>query len=154
MNRQRINTKDVDVGVELSKIFPLLIREFAKRQSNFFAKGVLTVPQVVILDYLAERGPCKMNELAKVLNVTMSAVTPIVDKMIKLKLVKRERSTEDRRVVKIIMLNQGKEKLREIREERKNIMNDFFSVLTKSEKYSYVKLLKKVYNNLKQRDEK
>lgn len=143
---------NADFGREVSKTLPLIQREFVKRQMTIFSKGFLTVPQVVILDLLAERGPCKMSELAKTLDFTMSAVTAIVDKMLKLKLVKRERSSKDRRVVKVVMLNKGKETAGRLTEERRDIANNLFSALTKEEKGEYLKLLRKVYDNLRQRE--
>lgn len=142
--------KNVDFGTEVSKIHPLIMRELTKRQMSIFSKGFLTIPQVVVLDLLAERGPCKMSELAKALGLTMSAVTVIVDKMIEFKLVKRERSTKDRRVVKVIMLNKGMKIARRARKERIHIVNDFLSPLTEKEKNEYLRLLKKVYGHLKQ----
>lgn len=143
--------REIDFGKEVSKIHPMIIRELTKRQQGIISRGFLTIPQIVILDYLAERGPCKMSELAKVLNFSMSAVTAIVDKMIELKLVKREHSSKDRRVINIIMLHKGREVFKRINKERRDIVNDIFSVLTKSEKVEYMRLLRKIYNDLKQR---
>ena len=92
-----------------------------------------------------------MNDLAKTLNFTMSAVTAIVDKMIDMKLVKRERSSSDRRVVNVTMLNKGKECLIKIRHARSNCVNELFSTLTQQDKSEYIRILKKVYANLRQR---
>lgn len=152
MTRQEFQKpQNMDFGKEISKILPLFMKEFARRQNNIFAKGLMTIPQVVILDLLLERGSCKMNELAKALGLTMSAVTVIIDKMIVLKLVKRERSEQDRRVVKTSLLNKGKEMIRRINQGRQNIVNDLFSVLTESEKSEYIKMLRKIGDSLKQR---
>lgn len=152
MERQLNKLKNTDFGTELAKILPLIMREFTRRQQkNIFAKGLLTVPQVVILDFLAERGCSQMNELAKVLNFSMSAVTAIVDKMIALKLLKRERSSEDRRVVKVTVLNKGKEAIRQVREARRNCATDLFSALTEKERAEYLRMLRKVANSLRQR---
>lgn len=150
MEEEHNKAKSPDFGEEVSKMLPLIMREFTRRQKDIFSKGLLTVPQVVILDFLTERGSCKMNELAKILDLTMSAVTSIIDKMIKLRLVKRERSSEDRRVVNIIILSKGKEIITGIKEGRQNFINEFFSVLTEDEKSEYIRILGKVYNNLRQ----
>lgn len=152
MEKQPNKVKDTGFGTEVARMLPLMMREFTRRQQkNIFARGLLTVPQVVILDFLAERGCCQMNELAKVLNFTMSAVTAIVDKMVGLKLVKRERSSEDRRVVKVMMLNKGKEAIKRVREDRRNCVNDLFSVLAEKEREEYVRMLKKIVNKLRKR---
>lgn len=146
---------NIDFGTEVSRIHPLIMRKLAKRQMSVFSKGLLTIPQIVILDLLAEKGSCKMNELARVLNFTMSAVTAIVDKMVKLKLVRREHSTEDRRVVRVTMLEKGREIVRRVSEERRDAANSIFAPLTEKDKKEYLRILRKVYDNLiEQADER
>ena len=151
MKRQLQKAQKADFGTEVSKILPLIMREVTKRQMSILSKGFLTIPQVVILDLLVERGPCRMSELARVLGFTMSAVTAIVDKMISLRLVKRERSSQDRRVVKVIILNKGKETAGRVSEERRDVANNIFSALTEEDRNEYLRLLRKVYDNLRQR---
>ena len=145
--------ENLDFGTKVAKMLPLIMRNFTRsQQKNIFSKGVLTIPQVVILDFLDERSSCQMNELAGVLNFTMSAVTALVDKMIKLKLIKRERSSLDRRVVNVMMLNKGKEAIRQVREARRNCVTDLFSVLSKKDKEEYIRILKKMYDNLRRKE--
>ncbi len=140
-----------DFGAEIAKILPYVLREFAGRQRDLFIKIALTVPQMVILDFLMERGPCKMSELAEALNFTMSAVTAIVDKMIKTKLVKRERSAQDRRVVRVVILHKGVQAARRVKETRRSCANEMFSVLSEQEKNEYVRILRKVADNLRKK---
>ena len=143
--------RHVDFGSEVSKMLPLILREVTRRQRTVFSKGNLALPHVVILDLLRELGPCKMGDLAKTLHLTMSAVTAIIDRMIKLKLVRRERSSEDRRIVRVTLLKKGAETARKVYEERRKTANDVFSVLTKSERREYLKLLGKVYDSLRKK---
>ncbi len=143
--------KGVHFGDEVSRVLPLIIREVSRRQMSVFSKGGLGLPHVVVLDLLRERGACRMGELAGTLHLTMSAVTGIVDRMIKLGLVKRERCVEDRRVVRVVLVKKGEEAARRVSEERRNTAEDIFSVLGASEKREYLRLLRKVYNNLKKK---
>jgi DNA-binding MarR family transcriptional regulator len=151
MEKQASIMGNKDFGTEISRILPLIMREFAKRQMTTFSKGFLTIPQLVILEVLAERGSCKMSELAMTLDFTMSAVTALVDKMIALKLVRRERSSEDRRVVKVFLLNKGKDTVRRVSEERRDIANNLFAVLSNNERDEYLRMLRKVYGYLRQK---
>ncbi|MFC1480279.1 MarR family winged helix-turn-helix transcriptional regulator [Candidatus Omnitrophota bacterium] len=144
-------SKHGDFGGEVSRILPLILREVTKKQMTIFSKGRLALPHVVILDLLAENGPCKMGDLAKTLHLTMSAVTGIVDRMIQLDLVKRERSREDRRVVRVSLLKKGEEAAKRVNEERRNTANDIFSPLTESERGEYLRILRKVYDNLRKK---
>ena len=141
----------MDFGREVSKIMPLIIREVTKGQRGILSKGLVTIPQIVILDLLLEKSPYRMTELAKRLGLTKSAATATVDKMTKVKLVKRERSEEDRRVVNVTILKKGEQTIRRVNEERQDAANSIFSPLTKEDKQQYLKLLRKVYTNLGQR---
>jgi DNA-binding MarR family transcriptional regulator len=144
-----IAKQEFNFGDEVAKIMPRILRSVTHSQMTAFFKGGITVPQIVILEILMETGPCKMSELAAALHLTMSAITNIVDKMIKLELVKRERSLEDRRVVRVVLRKKGQETAKKIREEMKNIANRIFSPLTEEEKKEYLRLLKKAYVNLR-----
>ena len=151
MERQYAKMGETDFGAEVAKILPLIMREFTKRPKSIFSELSLTIPQIVVLEFLTDQGPRKMNELATALSFTMSAVTVIVDKMIKLKLVKRERSSEDRRVVNVILLNKGREMARRIKDARRNLVNELFSTVTVEDRQQYLRILRKVHKNLGRR---
>lgn len=146
-----MNSEKIDFGTEVSKILPLILREVTRKQMTVLSKGRVTLPQVVILDILRQMGSAKMSDMACALSLSMSAVTAIVDKMIKMGFVKRQRSTKDRRVVYVSLLKKGKETASLVNEERISTAEDIFSVLTESEKAEYVRLLRKVYNGLSER---
>lgn len=151
MNRRLSRAKRGDFGARVAEMLPIFIREFAKRQIKMCSETSLSVPQFAILDILAARGSCKMSELAETLNLTLSAVTVIIDKMIKMKLVKRERSGTDRRVVNVSMVAKGKELASRIRSLRRNIANDLFSPLGQKDKNEYIRILGKVCENVRKR---
>jgi len=146
-----ISSESMQFGTEVAKILPVIMREAAKMQAGVITKGILTVPQIVVLELLAEKGPMRMGKLAGVLELTMSAVTAIVDKMIRLKLVRRERSEQDRRIVRVILLEKGKQTAKCITEERRAAVTKLFAALTEGEKQNYLKLLTKVHNDLRSR---
>jgi DNA-binding MarR family transcriptional regulator len=137
-----------DFAGELLKMMPRLLREFTRRQEGIFTKGDLAVPDIVIMDALREQGECTMGCLAKMLNLTMSAVTVIVDRMVKKGFVKRERSREDRRVVKVTLMKKGEDTIKGINKERRHMANELFSVLSEKERKEYLRLIEKVYNGL------
>ena len=144
----------LNFGEEMAKVLPRMLREFARKQDSILAKGKIAIAHVVILDVLKEKESSTMGELAKILNLTMSAVTVIIDKMIELTLVKRERSKEDRRIVNVTLAKTGKDLMKKINEERESMTNEIFSVLTDKEKEEYLRLIRKVYESLEVGDEK
>jgi len=140
--------KNMDFGREVSKMLPVIIREATRRQMSVFSESRISIPHLVILEYIRDTGPARMSELAKALNLTMGAVTAIADKMIRMGLVKRERSSEDRRVVRVALLKKGREIAERVQNDRRRISNDMFAALTGDEKREYLRLLQKVYEGL------
>ncbi|NQT00357.1 MAG: MarR family transcriptional regulator [Candidatus Omnitrophica bacterium] len=155
MIRQRSDAQktSLDFGVEVAQILPLIMREFTREQKNILSKGELNIPQVVVLELLAGRSPCQMNELAKSLNLSMSAATAIVDKMVALRLVKREHSNLDRRVVNVTILSKGKQDVSRVRLARQNCVNDLFSELSEGDRREYLRILRKIADSLRKGNE-
>ena len=144
-------TGKFDFGKEMLKIMPRLMREFMSRQEGIFTKGNLTVPDIIVMDALLEKGPCTMGLLAGILNLTTSAATVIVDRMIRKGLVKRERSKEDRRVVRVTLVKKGEDIIKDLNTERRHMANELFSVLNEKERKEYLRLIEKVCNGLSEK---
>lgn len=143
------NENRINIGEEVAKMQPLLLREIVVKQMKIMGKDNLSLTHIAILDMLKEKGICQMGDIAKLLGITMSAVTGIIDKMTEMKLVKRERSGADRRVVMVSMLPRGKRVEEKTYNMKIDIVNDVFSVLTSDEKKEYLRLLTKVYDKLR-----
>ena len=129
----------VDFGAEVARILPAILREVARTQKSVLTKGNLAMSHIVVLELLKTRGSCTMGELAKALNFTMSAATGMVDKMIEMGLVKRERSEKDRRVGRVVLLKKGEKMAGRVNEARRKIANNIYSVLTQKEKQAEIR---------------
>lgn len=140
--------KNTDFGVQVARMMPAFIKEILKKQESIFTKGNLAVAHIIVLDILREIGTSSMGDMARNLNMSMSAATGIIDKMVTMELVDRERSDEDRRVVNVILTEKGKDMAVRVNEERKYMLNEMFAVLTDAERDEYLALLKKVYDGL------
>jgi len=142
-----------DFGAEIARLLPLMLREVTRRQERIFLENNFVVSHVVVLDFLRERGSAPMGEISKVLGLTMSAATGIVDKMVEQGYVKRERSADDRRVVMVSLLRKGKDLIEKVVKARENLTNDMYSVLTEKEKDEYLRMLRKVHDNLRKKQD-
>jgi DNA-binding MarR family transcriptional regulator len=67
----------------------------------------LTIPQIRTLMAVYANKCCTMSELAKFTGYATSALTGIVDRMIKKKLVQRIRNDSDRRIVSVVATKNG-----------------------------------------------
>lgn len=74
----------------------------------------LTVPQFGILEALHHLGPLSLGELADKLLVTGGNITYVMDRLEEQGLVYRQRSTQDRRVVKAHLTDEGRERIAEV----------------------------------------
>ncbi|MCZ0704547.1 DNA-binding MarR family transcriptional regulator [Natronobacillus azotifigens] len=78
----------------------------------------ITTPQFIALQWLLEDGDLTIGELSHKINLAFSTTTDLVDRMEKSELVERKRDTKDRRVVRIHLLDKGKEIIHEVIEKR------------------------------------
>jgi DNA-binding MarR family transcriptional regulator len=101
--------------------------------SNCIEEGKITKTQFFILNFLTKEGKCKVSRLAEKMDVKPSAVTSMVDRMIEHGLVIREHSEKDRRVVMVTVTEEGKQKVQEIGDKRKQIIGHYLSFLSEEE---------------------
>ena len=146
------NNTDFNYEAEISKTAGAIHRELTNRLSKLFSKGKLTISHLIILELLYEKKLSTMTELAKSLNLTMSATTAIIDKMVKQRLVDRVRSDKDRRVVEVSLTKKGASTAVKVLNNRLDMIKEMFFILTKSEKQQYLRLLRKVYSGIKERE--
>lgn len=89
----------------------------------------ITPPQFVALQWLNEYGDMTIGELSAKMYLACSTTTDLVDRMEKNELVERVKDANDRRVVRIHLLNKGKEIIEEVIHQRRlyleGILNNF-----------------------------
>ena len=73
----------------------------------------ITITQIRTLHVLTENDNCTMSELSDRAFVTLGTMTTTVNNLVKNKLVKRIRSTKDRRLVRVQLTDYGKEIIQE-----------------------------------------
>lgn len=89
----------------------------------------ITPPQFVALQWLHEFGDMTIGELSSKMYLACSTTTDLVDRMEKNDLVERIKDTNDRRVVRIHLLEKGTKIIREVINQRQvylqNILEDY-----------------------------
>jgi len=133
---------------EMSFILPRVHKEFLRSQSHAIAAAEVSFAQMTILHFLMENRSCKMSELAKVFSVSTSAITGIVDRMAKSGLIRRVRSTADRRVVNIRLTGKGKNLIRHLSVQRRKMIIAIFRHFTPKERELYLIFVRKIYTTL------
>lgn len=112
--------------------------------ANMGAVG-LTLPQASVLFSLeAHAGRATMSDLARMSQLAPATMTGIVDRIIAAGWVERERNLEDRRVVWVRLTEAGRDKIREIHEQRGEGINQLTADFTDAELEQFAALLRRL----------
>ncbi len=104
----------------------------------------LTAPQFGVLEALLHLGPLSLGELAEKLLVTGGNVTYVMDRLESQGLVTRERSGNDRRVIRAHLTPKGKATIEAVFPGHVEFLEGLSSVLDPEEKEELRELLKKL----------
>jgi DNA-binding MarR family transcriptional regulator len=119
-----------------------------RQESNYVTRGELTLPQQWALETLRREGPHPMHDLLAKLQLKASTGTVFVDRLCRMKLVRRERSERDRRVIQVTLAARGRRVLDEIDRTRRASMLAVFSRLNPRERRTYLKIIEKLARQL------
>ncbi|MDP4084518.1 MAG: MarR family transcriptional regulator [Bacillota bacterium] len=125
---------------ELRYIAALIKQKGREILSNY----TITPPQFVALQWLFEDGDMTIGELSNKMFLACSTTTDLVDRMEKNQLLMRVKDTNDRRVVRIHLLDEGKRIIDEVIKKRQlyleEILSNFSGEETKLLQSSLLKL--------------
>lgn len=96
---------------ELSDHIHELIHHFILKQFTGSPASCtdITRQEIRVIEILGKKSPCIMSEIAEQMMLAVSTLTAIIDNMVEKKLVSRERSEKDRRIVKVKLIEKGNE---------------------------------------------
>lgn len=129
---------------ELVDHFELLVHRFVLQSSANDLCGHLSKQELRVVDTLGKNGPCIMSEIADRIVLAVSSVTGIVDKLVEKKLVHRERSDDDRRIVRVELTPEGQELYQVARENRIKMGRAMLSSLDEHEQDALLALFRKI----------
>lgn len=96
-----------DILIALRRI----TRAIDLHSKNLVRSSGLTAPQILVLQSVRKHGKAKPSLIAKDILLSQATVTSILDRLEKAELVTRERSTDDRRIVEVLLTENGAKKL-------------------------------------------
>lgn len=116
-----MNSTNVDQILEnLLYVLPTLHKKILRMDLGGVT-GTLTRLHFAIMGILSENST-KVTELAKTLSITMPQMTFLVEQLVKNGLVERHPDANDRRVIKLVLSEQGRKQLEEMKQKvRENI---------------------------------
>lgn len=109
----------------------------------------ITPPQFVALQWLSEEGDLTIGELSTKMYLAFSTTTDLVDRMEKNGLVQRVKDQNDRRVVRIHLLDPGAILIEKVIARRQNYLREIFQDFSQDEIDSLGDSLKLLYDKMK-----
>jgi DNA-binding MarR family transcriptional regulator len=104
----------------------------------------LTRQEVRLLIELGERQTCTMSQLARLLTLSVSSLTALVDKLAAKDLARRAHSEEDRRVVQVALTAQGRRRHEQFRRHRLRMARAMLKALADDEQDVFLRLMTKI----------
>jgi DNA-binding MarR family transcriptional regulator len=121
-----------------------LMRAFHASESSYLSGLDLTIQQFVVLNIIHHLGHPRMTVLAAELNVTMGNVTALVDRLIRLKYIKRQADTADRRIVRVGLTTQGKELMKKTGERKRKALELMLGKMSRTDKCQMLRIMEKL----------
>ena len=139
---------DIDAIVETIIYLYTESRRLTKGMASQFG---LTGPQLTVIKMLESFGDISLSSLSERIRAQNSTVTGIIDRMEREGLVRRERSTSDRRVVYIRLSEKGAQLARQIEIEPMEIFRSALSCLTRDDVRDLLRILIKMQKRVRAR---
>lgn len=111
----------------------------------------LTLREWKVIDFLGQKCPCIMREIAIHMGLAVSTVTGIVDRLVQKGLVIRQRPEEDRRIVEVKLTPRGLKAEQWHFSQHMQMSKGILQSLNKQDQSSLLNLMNKVIENDKAR---
>jgi DNA-binding MarR family transcriptional regulator len=140
--------------IELTEHINVLVQEFLTiHQTLNDAYTGVSKQELNIISIVGRRAGAIMREIAEDAQLAVSSVTPIVDKLVEKKLVKRERSEEDRRIVSVELTDKGAKIYQMEVESYMRLSSSILQALSTSEQDKFLGYFRKVSSSLSAKQE-
>ncbi|GIN88317.1 MarR family transcriptional regulator [Heyndrickxia sporothermodurans] len=131
---------------ELELLFRNVYRKL-KDQFNQIMNEYVTTNEYMVMKLMLN-GKMRVTDLSKTLQVSASHITSITDSLVQKKLVERERSSKDRRVVDLSLTTEGIDLIKELNVINSKFIQDKFKIFSTKEKTDLIYLLNKLEEQL------
>lgn len=118
---------------ELDVLFQSVLTRFFSIRTHQPATGAVTFAQIRVLWTLETRKSAYLGEVARMLGITNSTVTELVDRLVRGGYVSREQSRDDRRQVGLTLRPKGRRMLADFARRRQERFRQLLRVVTRDD---------------------
>ncbi|PTQ57050.1 MAG: Transcriptional regulator, MarR family [Candidatus Carbobacillus altaicus] len=116
--------------------------------------GQLTMTDFIFLKHLEGEGGVPVTDLARHFGVSASYITNWADRLEKKGLIRRERQPSDRRVVLLMMTEEGEAVRKSVEEKRMSHVLELLAEIEDEELVTLNRILRKILNQLEEKVER
>ncbi len=139
-----------DRAIELSGYFQVVAeRLHGVKKNNPETSGVISAQESQLLLSVGTKDALKMSEIASALQLTLSSVTALVDKLEAKAFVARHRSLEDRRIVRVSLTAEGRKLYDLVEGAQRELSMSVLKVLSREEQDMLLALFRKLATKLR-----
>lgn len=146
MKEEIIENQELEIFADIEKDLRYISGIIKQKGREILSNYTITPPQFVALQWLFEAGDMTIGELSNKMYLACSTTTDLVDRMEKNELVMRVKDPNDRRVVRIHLLEEGERIIEEVIKKRQVYLQEVLKNFSNEE----VILLKNNLNKLHQ----
>lgn len=139
-----MHTEKLNLYLErLDEVFQRMARYLHAELAQSLVSGI-TMSQFVVLRSLEKKGKVTVSEVAEDLNVSLSAITALADRLYKAGLVDRRRDEQDRRLVWLTLTGKGVEAVAACRKARMKVVGKYFEQLPAEDVERLIQIYEKI----------
>ena len=137
------------VVADIEKSMRYISAIIKQKGREILSNYTITPPQFVALQWLFEDGDMTIGELSNKMFLACSTTTDLVDRMEKSQLLMRVKDPNDRRVVRIHLLEEGERIIEEVIVKRQRYLNDVLKNFSEEEIHLFERSLSKLHHEMK-----
>jgi DNA-binding MarR family transcriptional regulator len=123
-----------DVHARLIEVLPPIFRRLLTRLPNEGPGGIRFTPdQYGVLVHVAGTGPRSMGDIAAARGIALNSASALVDRLVAIGAVQRTADRADRRIVRVLPTDAGREAVAHLRELRRAALRQMLDELDEAE---------------------
>lgn len=134
----------MDKADELTKYIAMLADLFEVAQASSGEAVSINKQECRVINMVGQYQPLMMREIAERAKLSITNTTGIVDKLVKRKYLRRDRSDEDRRIVRIFLTSEGEKIYTMEIENYRRVSQAILNGLEASEQQEMLRMMQKV----------
>ncbi len=136
---------------EIERSLRMIAQMIKQKGREILNQFPITPPQFIALQWLSEKGDMTIGDLSGRMYLAFSTTTDLIDRMEKNDLVERVRDQNDRRVVRIHLLDKGKKIIEEVIIQRQEYLKDILYIFSDEDVDFLEKNLHHLYEEMKRK---